>query len=245
MALWKRLRKSLLKRFARIAHPDGYFIAREGGLRWLLDHRNYVDRQLGVFGGFEREQMRFLFSTLGQRADAFLDIGANFGLYALTAAKNGVADTVLAFEPDPRNAAQLSGNLYLNALTQEVQVYQAAVSDLAGSILLALHSANSTGKTRVAEAGQDGAAVPSLTLDGLLGWEDKLVLVKIDIEGHELHALRGMARTLQANTCVLQIECFDQSEAATVDFMASLGYRRFHRIDFDHYFCPEDWSPAV
>ena len=56
----------------------------------------------------------------------FLDIGAHWGIYALWAQSSGLFDRVIAVEADPRNAAQLHANLYLNDLAGVIDVYAAA-----------------------------------------------------------------------------------------------------------------------
>lgn len=231
-----RLRKSILKRWAQIVHPSGHFLHRHDNILWLLNHHNYVDRHLGVFGGYETEQVEHLFNLSQKTADVFLDIGSNFGLYAVTAAVRGVSRKILAFEPDPRNAAQLAANLYLNLLTSAVSVRQAAVSDRSGTVHLALHHDRSTGKSRVAQADRAAIEVPCIALDSEFAWKDQHVMVKIDIEGHELLALRGMSNILRNNNCVMQIEIFSENQQGVERFLKKNGYRCSGKIGFDYYF---------
>lgn len=233
----------MLKRKARLKHPGGHFLAHELGADWLLNHHNYVDRQLGVFRDFESRQIAALLGSERGPFDLFLDIGANFGLYCVLAAKRNVARSVVAFEPDPRNYAQLQANLYLNGLTQKVEARREAVSDKGGSLSLSLYSDNSTGKTRIGGGDQTGAGdidVPCLALDEMLGGKDRSIAMKIDVEGHELSALQGMRRTLANNNCFIQVEIFPENAAAVDAEMAAAGYRAVARIDEDYYYLPAD-----
>ncbi len=236
---FSRFRKSVLKRLARLRYPDGHHLAYRDKAIWLLNHYNFVDRQLGTFGGFERAQMDYFFSIKAMPADAFLDIGANFGLYTVNAAVRGVAREIIAFEPDHRNAAQLAANLYLNNLTDRVVIRPEAVSDQAGTIGLFLQPSFSTGMSRIAQAGEDHLNVKSIKIDDEISWRGKTLLIKIDIEGHELAALNGMAELLRHNDCALQIEVFDNNKPAVDSYMAAVGYRCVHQIESDHYYLKE------
>lgn len=231
-----RIRKSILKRFYAIAYPSGHHIAKRDHLYWLLNHHNFVDRQLGAYGGFEGPQIDYLFGLVGGVVDTFVDIGANFGLYTLHAVARGAAREFIAFEPDPRNAAQLNGNLYLNGMTGSVVLFQKAVSERSGLIGLNLHSERSTGTTRVAQEGEAAIEVACVSLDETFAWRDRNILIKMDIEGHELAALRGMANLLTNNRCVLQVEVFPENRSAVDRFLSEIDYGMIHRIDSDFYY---------
>ncbi len=58
----------------------------------------------------------------------------------------------------------------------------------------------------------------------------------MDIEGHELEAIKGMERILTANKVFLQVECFAANTPSLDQAMATLGMKRRHRIGHDHYF---------
>lgn len=234
--MFKRLRKSVLKRWAALTWRHNFRVVERENVLWLLDHRNFVDRQLGVFGRFEPEQRTYLFSLMGARADVFLDIGANFGLYTLQAAYLNVAARICAFEPDPRNRAQLFANLYLNRVTERVEVYQHALSDTDGVVSMHLHPETTTGTSRVSPSEGNGTNVSCARLDTLMDIQGLRVLVKMDIEGHELHALQGMTSLLTRNSCVLQIEVFERNRAAVADFMTAHGYEEINRIGEDSYY---------
>jgi hypothetical protein len=149
----KRLNRGFRRRYAKLTSVEGFKVKKYNVLLWLICYRNYVDRQIGFMGGFEKDQIRYLLTSMTKGCDVFLDVGANFGLYALQIAKSGLAHEVHAFEPDARNAAQLAGSLYLDKLTSKVRVHPVAVSDTAGYIPSELHPETSTGTTRVASTG--------------------------------------------------------------------------------------------
>jgi hypothetical protein len=59
---------------------------------------------------------------------------------------------------------------------------------------------------------------------------------KIDVEGHELAALRGAESLLRSNDCFLQIEAWPENAAALKAYMENLGYRCLDVIEEDYYF---------
>lgn len=232
----KRIRKSILKRAASFIYPNGYYISKRNNLLWLLNHNNFVDRQFDVFGDFESLQIKYLFSAHDGIADTFLDIGSNFGLYTLNAAALGIAKEFIAFEPDPRNVAQLNGNLYLNGMAQFVTVHPKAVSERSGQVGMVLHPSVSTGTTRVAQAGDSSVEVPCVSLDDEFRWLNRNIIMKIDIEGHEISALRGMTDLLTNNQCILQVEVFEENRLSVNSFMNFVGYCLFNQIESDFYY---------
>jgi hypothetical protein len=64
----------------------------------------------------------------------------------------------------------------------------------------------------------------------------KTILVKMDVEGSEFHALAGMERTLRENECYLQVELYSDRLAELKALFERLGYRYLRTNYIDHYF---------
>lgn len=76
----KRLYPSLKKRLARVFWRDGYSVVRSNSALFLVNYRNFVDRQIAFYDDYEAEQVEFLMNAMRERGcDLFLDIGANIG----------------------------------------------------------------------------------------------------------------------------------------------------------------------
>lgn len=133
--------------------------------------------------------------------DVFVDVGANIGMHTIAAARAvGPTGRVIAFEPFAETARMLQASLWLNGLSGIVDVHVAAVSSSDGTH--ALHLGRTSGHHSLYDLDpSDNAAlsqvdVPLVRLDGILGPEERIDLIKIDVEGAELDVLVGGMRAL-------------------------------------------------
>ena len=89
--LLKRAVPSIKKRIAKATWRSGYAIRESNGALFLLNYRNFVDRQIAFYNDFEVEQRGYLFSSLAEHGcDLFLDVGANIGLYSILASDSDI-----------------------------------------------------------------------------------------------------------------------------------------------------------
>jgi FkbM family methyltransferase len=160
------------------------------GMRWIVGagvHAFWMGR-------YEVEQQRRFEQTVTAGHVVF-DVGAHAGFYTLLAsALVGDSGRVIAFEPLPCNLRYLRKHLVLNHLTN-VQVMEAAVSDVSGESFFEVGSSTTTGRL----APEGPFQVRTVSLDDLArqGAVPVPDVVKIDIEGGETRALAG-ARALLA-----------------------------------------------
>jgi FkbM family methyltransferase len=115
-----------------------------------------------------------------------MDLGANEGYTTiLAAAKVGTAGRVMAVDAAAHNIEPIKINVSLNGFTSRVDVIHAAVADIADA-----------GIPFSGEIAGVGTCVTSVTVDTLASWF-KPDVIKIDIEGYEVKALRGASDTLR------------------------------------------------
>jgi FkbM family methyltransferase len=131
-----------------------------------------------------------------------LDVGANHGIVSLECSLFvGPAGKVHAFEPAPGTRAYLLRHLQIND-TDNVSVFGVAVGERMGSARLRIYE-EATGIATLSESdpghvADDVIEVETVTLDQHCDTYGirTVDLLKIDIEGHELFALRGARHIL-------------------------------------------------
>jgi FkbM family methyltransferase len=152
-------------------------------------------------GETEREVVRLLSALVGTGATVF-DVGANLGFFALLASRVvGPTGHVVAFEPDPSNVERIRRNLRHNP-GRTVDVEALAVADEAGEARFHIGHQDEVGSLlRDPQHVTDrSVAVPTVSLDRYLDEHaiERVDFLKMDIEGAEVLALRGMQRGLEA-----------------------------------------------
>ena len=196
---------------------------------WVwLEPGDELSRALLLSGLYEPETMLAVRDLLPPDG-VFVDVGAHCGLFSLFAAGCvGAGGIILAFEPSPREFVRLQANLAANSLTQ-VQAHQAAITDQEGEVVLRLAEPGHAGHNTIGNAfAYDGvllAATPTVTattLDRVLADLVRCDVVKIDIEGAELRALRGGSAAIERLRPALVLEVFDRALAGCGATVAEL-----------------------
>lgn len=220
--------------FAGLARP---VLVEAMGVRLWLEPGDELSRAVLLSGLYEPSMLLAMRSLLPE-GGVFADIGAHCGLVAAFGARRvGPAGRVIAFEPSPREFARLQANLAAGDLTQ-VEARRTAVADAPGTFTLRLAEAGHAGHNTLGERfAYEGVAVAELvpveavTLDQALAGLDRCDLIKMDIEGAELRALRGGAAALARLRPAMIIEVFDRSlagcgdtEAGVLAWLDAAGY---------------------
>jgi FkbM family methyltransferase len=126
----------------------------------------------------------------------FVDVGANVGYHTLTAAARvGPTGQVIAFEPRRDNCDLLAMSLKVNSF-DNVIVHRLAVADAEGLMGFAM-GGDSNGGILPGTPADSPHQVQAVTLDAFLADAPRIDVVKIDIEGMEGRAHRGMRALLR------------------------------------------------
>jgi FkbM family methyltransferase len=142
-----------------------------------------------------------------------LDVGANIGAITLPLARLASDGHVHAFEASPTAFELLKRNISSNGLTNATPVH-AAITNLSGDTLEIFSPGANLGwaHTTFGEQGREGTReeVQTLALDdyGFAGnsLQRRCDLIKMDVEGGEIKALRGAMRMIEQHHPALVIE---------------------------------------
>ena len=149
-----------------------------------------------------------------------VDCGANVGLFSLFLKE---AARVVAVEPNPDVNRRLAMNLESNGVA--ATVVEAAISDRDGTVKM-----DFAGPSVLTEIGESGTEVRSVSLDSLFAETkvDSVDLLKLDLEGHEIEALRGGTHALEQGLIKRIVAEFNDADAlAALDrHLAAFGFRR-------------------
>ena len=187
--------KSLNKKF--LAGMKTESIDLNGDTLYLDESDSLLLSVNGVYEPYETE----LVSTLVKPGDTVIDVGANIGYYTLQFAQLvGPQGRVIAFEPDPINYQLLVKNITENGY-KNVTAVNKAVSDSKGTLKLYINEEN-RGDNRMYDSSDDRSAVSieTVALDEFLAkQQDSIDFIKMDIQGAEILALKGMKNILSKN----------------------------------------------
>ena len=197
-----------------------------------LDLSDWAQRMTYFLGRYYELGVMRVLDFLLRPGDNFVDVGANIGMITLHARSLvGAEGRIDCFEPNPECVEALEAHLSINGM-KNVFVHACALAESAGSLTLSLTSAHS-GTATLVDVG--GAAIRSHVVPVQVGDEvltESPRLIKIDVEGFELHVLKGLKRTLTLHKPFLiteivesQLQRAGTSMTEISDLLAGLGYQ--------------------
>lgn len=143
-------------------------------------------------------------SGLLQAGMTFMDLGANIGYYTLLAAHRvGPQGRVVAFEPDQQNCTLIQMSVLDNGF-ENVELFPLAAADHSATFAFELRDGSNGMLTEELSASSvsdvrrllSRKVVRAVAIDEILHHLDRLDVMKIDVEGAEYRALRGMEALL-------------------------------------------------
>jgi len=208
--------------------------------------------------GKEPETIEWI-ETWFRPGDVFYDIGANVGAYSLVASgwlKGNV--NIYAFEPGFMNFVQLCKNIQLNGADKVITPLQIGLSDQAGIMPFhyqnlftggALHALGESVDQRGRQF-QPVFTLPTLTfaLDDFIE-RFKLLYpshIKIDVDGTELHILRGAQALLsrpELRTILIEIDKEQQNSDKVIEMIENAGFSLVSQRNENRVYCRNGLKP--
>jgi FkbM family methyltransferase len=199
----RQFSKRILRRDNRMRLPTGSAI--------VLPRASKNSTEVYVTRGDMDWGSEALLARFADRSRDFLDIGAHIGYYS--SYLSPVVRRVYAFEPHPGHIRALRTNA---GIAGNVEVVETAVSSRDGTG--SLHLCRTSELSSLDRKDGRTIEVPITTIDRFVAAHPEIdaAAVKTDIEGHDLHALRGMAGTVARCQPLILSECGDAEGLAAL-----------------------------
>jgi FkbM family methyltransferase len=171
-----------------------------------------------------------------------LDIGANIGNHSIYFSE--IFENIFAFEPNPRTFALLKANSEYASLKRNIRCFNFGLSDQNGRLFFKSSRFN-VGASHIVSETEKNVDDSIFMVDVKCAdeieelSEKKISLIKIDIEGHELAALKGAKELIKNNKPIILFEQhaddFLNGTSDVLDYLKQFNYK-FLTIERNFYF---------
>jgi FkbM family methyltransferase len=218
-----------------VGHPVVAVRGKTHGYLMKLDLSDWAQRMTFFLGRYYEIGVQRALSLILKPGDTFVDIGANIGMITMHARSIvGAEGFIHAFEPIPECATQIREHLSINDIAN-VQLHNCALSDSAGTLAIQITSDHTGTATLASVALEDVRR--TVSVDVRIGDNElhgPVDVIKIDVEGFELHVLKGLSRTIGECTPTIITELIEAqlanagtSVAEVSQFLYARGYSAY------------------
>jgi FkbM family methyltransferase len=203
-----------------------------GGVRVAGNHAGHLYYLRELAEGRDRFLVELLVRATPPGGVA-VDAGAHIGYLTVHLARAvGPEGRVFAFEPEAGARNALARNVARNGVAGQVEVVPDALGPGPGRAVLHVAGGGEASSLAPVSGERATAGVDVVALDDLLADEQRVDVVKLDLEGGETAALRGMTKVLdRSGGVVLVVECnpgrleaMGSSREELLALLAELGF---------------------
>lgn len=228
----------------------------EYGFRMSIDKSDFVQRRyLTGEGSSEDDFIECISQEMKEANGDFVDVGANVGFYSLLFASIS-SGSVFAFEPLNYNINSLQKNCELNGFNN-ISIFSYGISNQREYSTIHYYpfnkgaAGNSTSHTGLSFL-KKSQKVKFERMDTVKELSDKISLIKIDVEGHELNVIKGSKKTIQTQQPDLFIEIhpkmldnLGQSVAELTEYLFELGCTSIYLIEDEVSLTQEEAAQSI
>lgn len=205
-------------------------------IKFNLHLDDWIQQNLYFLGEYEKVELEFLKKSIHKNS-TFIDIGANIGIYSLTASK--IIDDygkIISFEPYSKNYNSLVSNIELNKFKNIITERLAIANKNEQINLYYDEKEKNLGMVSMNERENSlKEIVQSTTLDTYVIKNNihKIDFIKIDIEGNELNALQGMKNILANQKPILLLEILTKKDLnIIISFLNKYKYKKYYLSEY-------------
>lgn len=236
----KKIYESIIYKFYILIGKEEILIKSQN-INLLIEIRDPIEREIFFNLSYEEEQIATLVEfSKKNKQDFFLDIGSNCGYYALFIAKTFPSTHVIAFEPIKKTYEKLVKNIHLNNLKKQIQTFNFGLSDTNDEVQMRtlikkgfIQSGGFTvnDKNRELKTNETLLKADLKIGDEVIKYINKKLLIKIDVEGHEINVLKGLSRLINNNKIYMQIEIFHENKENIFNFLKKNDFKFIKNIN--------------
>ena len=237
LPIFKRLIPSFGIRFLRFLKKNrGFF--KIGEISFYLDFLDPIDRQIILHKNYEVDQVLFFQNKMNKiDFEYFLDIGCNSGYYSFYFANLFKKLKIKAFEPNLEPYNKFLKTLNKNSF-KNIEVFNFGLSNQKKKVQISsmishkhIHS-NSIVLKNFKKKTDKNTKISKAYLkvgDKIFNFFNKKIVIKIDVEGHEIFTLKGLTNNLLKNQCLMMIEISDNKFDEVNKFLTKCKFKQIFK----------------
>ena len=240
----KRLYSSISTRIFKLIKKKKFFLDFKG-IKFSLDINEPIDKSIILFNYYENNQINTSIKLISKyNASIYFDIGANCGIYSLILAKKFNNLKIYSFEPIKLSYDKFIHNISINKNIQNIKLYNFGLSNKNTNLKM-----KALIKNNYTQLGGFGVLNKYDDLknkflseanfkkgDDFFKFHNKIIFLKIDVEGHELKVLEGFKNLFKKNKIILQIEILPKNQILVKKILLEFKFIKIMKINFDFYF---------
>jgi len=203
----------------------------------LLNPTEHIQQQLFWYGYYEKE-LGDLLKKIVKPGAVFVDLGANIGYFSLLVANNSPSAKVISFEPVAGLFQNMNDNISLNNI-KNILTVNAAAGEINEEKELFVSAPDNLGMSSFHQPENYSGKKERVKVVAIDDWFKisglpRIDVIKLDIEGSELTALKGMKEVLQKQQPVLIVEVnpetlsmFNLKPSDIYDYLKQLNFEGF------------------
>jgi len=211
-----------------------------------LDCSYSHEKEIFLNKEYEKKQILYFEKLIKKNnTKIFIDVGANIGFYSLFFEnnKNNLSE-FHCFEVNKLNFQRLKKNIKINNSkiktynlgcsdkTAKSKIWYTEVSRMPGSSILDM---NDPEYKKYDKKLLKYAKINLVKIDDVMHYSNKCIAIKIDVERHELHVLKGAIKLLKNNKIIIQIEIFPELEKKVLKYLNNLNFKILRKINYDYF----------